>query len=67
MEKGSVKIEDSVDKTGTDEKPEEVTIEDSLIFENKTEAQKEFLKVLNKEGAAAAKEFSAKLKIKSES
>lgn len=67
LEKGSVKIEDSVDKTGTDEKPEEVTIEDSLIFENKTEAQKEFLKVLNKEGAAAAKAFAAKVKIKSES
>lgn len=66
LEKDSVKIEDSADTT-TVEEPKDVKIEDGLIFENKIEAQKEFLKVLNKEGAAAAKAFAAKVKIKSES
>lgn len=66
LEKDSVKIEDSASTT-TVEEPKDVKIEDGLIFENKIEAQKEFLKVLNKEGAAAAKAFAAKVKIKSES
>lgn len=66
LEKDSVKIEDSADTT-TVEEPKDVKIEDGLIFENKIEAQKEFLKVLNKKGAAAAKAFAAKVKIKSES
>lgn len=66
LEKNSVKIEDSASTT-TVEEPKDVKIEDGLIFENKIEAQKEFLKVLNKEGAAAAKAFAAKVKIKSES
>lgn len=67
LEQGSVKIEDSATGYGTEEKQEEVKIEDGLTFGSKAEAQKEFLKVLNKKGAAAAKAFAAKVKIKGES
>lgn len=67
LEPGSVKIEDSVSETVTEEGETEVKIEDGLVFASKEEARKEFLSVLNKKGAAAAKAFAAKVKIKGES
>lgn len=67
LEPGSVKIEDSAGETITEEGQIEVKIEDGLVFDSKDEARKEFLSVLNKKGAAAAKAFAAKVKIKGES
>lgn len=67
LEPGSVKIEDSAGETITEEGQPEVKIEDGLVFDSKDEARKEFLSVLNKKGAAAAKAFAAKVKIKGES
>ena len=67
LEPGSVKIEDSAGETITEEGEPEVKIEDGLVFDSKDEARKEFLSVLNKKGAAAAKAFAAKVKIKGES
>lgn len=67
LEPGSVKIEDSAGETITEEGATEVKIEDGLVFASKEEARKEFLSVLNKKGAAAAKAFAAKVKIKGES
>lgn len=67
LEPGSVKIEDSAGETITEEGQTEVKIEDGLVFDSKDEARKEFLSVLNKKGAAAAKAFAAKVKIKGES
>lgn len=67
LEPGSVKIEDSAGETITEEGETGVNIEDGLVFDSKDEARKEFLSVLNKKGAAAAKAFAAKVKIKGES